>query len=223
MPIYFHETIDANIAREKTLAYLEKVGRSAENLKAMRDAPMRNVGKWVVNWTTGRWIEVVGLWEMSSWDWFVEHFTKTDLMLDHPEGQEMYRSGGFDRLLQPTETTPTLDQILDQGLRAPFVLQETIGLRGGVAPQYLERLTAAGRRIDAADRNVRLHGAYKVLLRDDGEVVVHWAFADLRAFAEAVEDTAGFPALAAWREEARALEQSYIAKLLEPTDWSALH
>ena len=28
VPIYFHETIDASIVREKTLAYLEKVGRA---------------------------------------------------------------------------------------------------------------------------------------------------------------------------------------------------
>ncbi len=214
MPIYFHETIDTTIVREKALMYLDKVGRSAVGLAGNKEAPMRNVGKWVVNWTTGRWIEVVGLWEMSSWDWFVEHFTKTDLMLDHPEGHELYRSGGFDRLLQPTEATPGLDQIIEQGVRAPFIMQETLEVPPGTAPAYLDALTKAAGPIGGADRGMRLQGAYKVLLRDEAEVVVQWAFADLRAFAETVSQPHGFPQLQAWREEARGMERSYIAKLL---------
>lgn len=222
MAIYFHETIDTTIVREKALMYLDKVGRSAVGLADRPDAPMRNVGKWVVNWTTGRWIEVVGLWEMSSWDWFVEHFTKTDLMLDHPEGHELYRSGGFDRLLQPSEGTPTLDEIRAQGIRAPFVVQETIELSPGTAPRYLEALREASGPIGAADRGMRLQGSYTVLLRDEAEVLVQWAFSDLRSFSTVVSEPHGFAELEAWRARARQMERSYMAKLLEPTDWSAL-
>lgn len=222
MPIYFHETIDASIVREKTLAYLEKVGRAVTEHTNVPGSQMRNLGKWVVNWTTGRWIQVVGQWEMTSWDWFIEHFTKTNLMFDHPEGQEQYRSGGFDRLLKPWEGTPTLDQIADQGLRAPFVMQETIGVPSGSAPSYLASLRNAAQAINTAGRGMRLHGAYEVLLRDESEVLVQWAFADLTAFASAVGETRSFAPLAAWREEARATERSYIAALLEPTEWSAL-
>ena len=222
MPIYFHETIDTTIVREKAVMYLDKVGRSAAGLKHNKEAPMRNVGKWVVNWTTGRWIEVVGLWEMSSWDWFVEHFTKTDLMLDHPEGHEQYRSGGFDRLLQPSEYTPTLDEIVDQGQRAPFIMQETVELAPGGVAGYLEALGKAASGIGKADRGMRLQGAYRVMLRDDREVVVQWAFSDLRAFAAVAADPTSFGELEGWREQARELERSYIAKLLEPTGWSAL-
>jgi hypothetical protein len=87
---------------------------------------------------------------MTSWDWFIEHFTKTNLMFDHPEGQEQYRSGGFDRLLKPWEGTPTLDQITEQGLRAPFVLQETIGVPAGSAPGYLESLRTAAHAMPLA-------------------------------------------------------------------------
>jgi hypothetical protein len=78
------------------LAYLDKVGHAVTERVNVPGAQMRNLGKWVVNWTTGRWIQVVGQWEMTSWDWFIEHFTKTNLMFDHPEGQEQYRSGGFE-------------------------------------------------------------------------------------------------------------------------------
>ena len=163
---------------------------------------MRNLGKWVVNWTTGRWIQVVGQWEMTSWDWFIEHFTKTNLMFDHPEGQEQYRSGGFDRLLKPWEGTPTLDQIVEEGRRAPFVLQETVGVPAGSAPVYLESLRSAGAVIERAGRGMALHGAYEVLLRDESEVLVQWAFANLSSFTEAVGNTRGFHELAAWREEA---------------------
>jgi hypothetical protein len=222
VPIYFHETIDTTIVREKALMYLDKVGRSAVGLADNEKAPMRNVGKWVVNWTTGRWIEVVGLWEMSSWDWFIEHFTKTDLMLDHPEGHEQYRSGGFDRLLQPSEGTPTLREIQQQGLRAPFIMQETVEVAPGEAPKYLAALTKAADGIARSERGMRLQGAYKVLLRDEREIVTQWAFADLGAFSATASEPSGFRELQAWREEARDMERSYIAKLLEPTSWSAL-
>jgi hypothetical protein len=222
MPIYYHETIDASIVREKALAYLDKVGRAVTERTNVPGSQMRNLGKWVVNWTTGRWIQVVGQWEMTSWDWFIEHFTKTNLMFDHPEGQEQYRSGGFDRLLKPWEGTPTLDQIIEQGRRAPFVLQETIGVPAGSAPTYLEALRTAAVAIDEAERGMRLHGAYEVLLRDESEVLVQWAFADLSSFTQAVGDTRGFRQLAAWREQARPTEKSYIAALLEPTEWSPL-
>jgi hypothetical protein len=223
MPIYYHETIDASIVREKALAYLDKVGRAVTERTNVPGSQMRNLGKWVVNWTTGRWIQVVGQWEMTSWDWFIEHFTKTNLMFDHPEGQEQYRSGGFDRLLKPWEGTPTLDQIVAEGRRAPFVLQETIGMPAGSAPTYLESLRSAGAAIGRAGRGMALHGAYEVLLRDESEVLVQWAFADLSSFTEAIGNTRGFLELAAWREQARVTERTYIAALLEPTEWSPLH
>lgn len=222
MAIYYHETIDASIVREKALAYLDKVGRAVTERTNVPGSQMRNLGKWVVNWTTGRWIQVVGQWEMTSWDWFIEHFTKTNLMFDHPEGQEQYRSGGFDRLLKPWEGTPTLDQIIEQQRRAPFVLQETIGVPAGSATTYLESLRKAAAAIDGAGRGMRLHGAYEVLMRDESEVLAQWAFADLSSFTEAVGNTRGFRELSEWREQARATEKSYIAALLEPTEWSAL-
>jgi hypothetical protein len=222
MPIYYHETIDASIVREKALAYLDKVGRAVTERTNVPGSQMRNLGKWVVNWTTGRWIQVVGQWEMTSWDWFIEHFTKTNLMFDHPEGQEQYRSGGFDRLLKPWEGTPTLDQIVQEGRRAPFVLQETISVPAGSAPAYLESLRSAAPAIGGSGRGMQLHGAYEVLLRDESEVLVQWAFADLSSFTGAIGDTRGFSELAAWREQARATERTYVAALLEPTEWSPL-
>jgi hypothetical protein len=111
---------------------------------------------------------------------------------------------------------------VEQGLRAPFIMQETIELAPGGAPGYLEALGKAASGIGKADRGMRLQGAYRVLLRDDREVVVQWAFADLRAFADISSEPTGFGDLQAWREQAREQERSYIAKLLEPANWSAL-
>jgi hypothetical protein len=222
MPVYFHETVDTTIVREKAMYYLDKIGRVVETFTNLPGSQMRNVAKWAVNWTTGRWIQVIGLWEMENWDWYVEHFTKTDLMFDHPEGHEQYRSGGFDRLLVPWEGTPSLDQITEQGIRAPFVLQETVQVPAGSAPEYLASLTEAAKPIGAAKRGVRLHGAYEVLLRDSSEVLVQWAFDDIRSFVEVQGNVAGFGELVSWRKQAREIERSYIAALLEPTDWSAL-
>lgn len=220
MPVYYHETIDPTPVREKEVEYLRTLGEVVTTLVNTPRSEMRCLANWLVVWCTGRWPGIVGQWEMASWDWFVDHFGSYSLEVDHPEGFEQYRSGGFDRLLLPAEGTPTLDEIVDGDLRAPFVLQETVGLRPGGAPEYLEALSEAACEITGAGRGMRLHGAYTVMLRNDSEVLVQWALDDLRAFTAA--GTLEIPPLNDWRRTAAGMERSHTGVLLRPTDWSPL-
>ena len=125
-PVYYHETIDVTPVREKEVEYLRTLGEVVTKIVNTPASEMRNYGKWVLVWATGRWPQVVGQWEMASWDWFAKHFEVFSLEVDHPEGFEQYRSGGFDRLLVPYEGTPSLDEVVEHGVRAPYVLQETV-------------------------------------------------------------------------------------------------
>ena len=220
MPVYYHETIDATPVREKEVEYLRTMGDVVTKITNTPASEMRCVANWLLVWCTGRWPQIVGQWEIANWEWFVNHFSSYDLEVDHPGGFEQYRSGGFDRLLVPYEGTPTLDDIASGGVRAPFVLQETVQVGSGQGPAYLEALVEAAEAIRQTGRGLRLHGAYTVLLRNDSELLVQWALDDLHAFAAMVEDPA--PALVAWRNRAAELERSHVGVLLKPTSWSPL-
>jgi hypothetical protein len=222
-PVYYHETIVPSSVREKEVEYLETMGDIVTNRVNQSGSAMRSVANWVTIWATGRWPEIIGLWEMADWSWFVEHFSDFDLLVDHPAGFEQYRSGGFDRLLVPFDGTPTLDEISSERIRAPFILQETVQLAPGQATEYLEKLFNACAELRDRDSSIRLHGAYTVLLRDRSEVLVQWALKDLEAFVSVeARNAEEYPALARWRIEARQLERSHVGVLLKPTGWSSL-
>src|SRR5262249_19003309 len=97
-PVYYHETIDVSSIREKEVEYLKVLGDVVTQIVNTPGSDMRNYAKWVLIWATGRWPQVIGQWEMTSWDWFSQHFEVFSLEVDHPAGYEQYRSGGFDRL-----------------------------------------------------------------------------------------------------------------------------
>jgi hypothetical protein len=221
-PVYYHETIDVSSVREKEVEYLKVLGDVVTNIVNTPGSDMRNYAKWVLIWATGRWPQVVGQWEMSSWDWFAQHFEVFSLEVDHPEGFEQFRSGGFDRLLVPAEGTPALDDVVNHHVRAPYVLQETVTTRVGAASEYLAALQRAGARVADDDRGVRLHGSYTVMLRNDSEVLVQWAIESVQTFTATMAEPSRFPALTEWRRDAAAMELSHTGVLLKPTSWSAL-
>lgn len=221
-PVYYHETIDVSSVREKEVEYLKVLGDVVTQIVNTPGSDMRNYAKWVLVWATGRWPQVVGQWEMTSWDWFAQHFEVFSLEVDHPAGYEQYRSGGFDRLLVPWEGTPALDAVADQHVRAPYVLQEIVTTKVGAAPEYLASLQRAGERIADDDTGVRLHGSYTVMLRNDSEVLVQWAVDSVQTFTATMAEPARFAALTEWRRDAASLELTHTGVLLKPTSWSPL-
>jgi hypothetical protein len=221
-PVYYHETIDVTSVREKEVEYLRVLGKVVTELVNTPASDMRNYAKWVLIWATGRWPMVVGQWEMRSWEWFATHFESFSLEVDHPEGYEQYRSGGFDRLLVPHDGTPALDDVVANGVRAPYVLQETITTDIGQSRSYLDALARAADRVAADGKGVRLHGAYNVMLRNDSEVLVQWAIDSVKTFTETMTSSESFPGLAEWRRDAAALERTHTGVLLKPTSWSPL-
>src|SRR5207302_5098237 len=115
-----------------------------------------------------------------------------------------------------------LDHVVTRGLRAPYVLQETVTTDVGRSHQYLDALADAGTRVAADGAGIRLHGCYNVMLRNDSEVLVQWALDDVATFTATLHSPEAFPALSAWRREAAELERSHTGVLLKPTSWSPL-
>jgi hypothetical protein len=221
MPVYYHETIDPVRQPDKQYEYLDHMEKVIARTNA-EGSPMRNVANWVTVWATGQWPEVVGLWEMESWDWFAEHFNANRLFREIPQEFYAFRTGGFDRVLIPSRICPTLDQIVANGVRAPVVLQEIVHVAPGTCNDYLEALGDAGHAIGAKERGVRLFGAYQVALRNRSEVLNLWAFDDFDTYVRTEREPSADPELAAWREGAASYELDHVGKLMCPTEWSAL-
>ena len=222
MPVYYHETIDPVRQPEKQFEYLAQMEKVIGRINGS-GSPMRNIAKWVTIWATGQWPEVVGFWEMADWQWFADYFNANRLFRDIPQDFYQYRTGGFDRVLIPASYCPTLDEVVERGLRAPVVLQEIVHVAPGRSDAYLGALGDAGQAIAAKDRGVRLFGAYLVALRNRTEVLNLWAFDDFDAYIRTEQDPSADPELARWRDQAYEYELDHLGKLLCPMEFSALH
>lgn len=196
--LYLHETID--IIGTGQEAYLGSVGERARHSES--EGISRLVGTWKVIGSTHRWPRVVNLWEMDGWQHWAAVLErqflpdKVDRALAPWWARTAeWRSGGFDRILEPAPYSPTRRQLADGGLRAWVCAQTTFQLHPGRAAQFLAAYASSPRPALEA-LGLTLLGAYSAAMRSD-EAVVIWAAPDFRALCAAEEADA--PALATWR------------------------
>jgi hypothetical protein len=181
--LYLHETID--IVGDGQDAYLETVARRATHSE--KEGISRLVGCWRVVGSTNRWPRVVNLWEMDSW----AHWGRTLERQFLPERRDpslapwwaqaaQWRSGGFDRILEPVPRCPTRAELVAAGISAWVCEQTILRARPGAADELLN--SAMANVAPALNRRaIRLFGAYTVPMRSD-ELLLLWAaptFADL--------------------------------------------
>lgn len=179
--LYLHETID--IIGDGQQAYLESVGERA--VHSEREGLSRLVGTWRVIGSTNRWPRVVNLWEMDGWHQWAETLERQFL----PEKRDphlapwwsnatQWRSGGFDRILEPTAYAPTREELSLRRLRAWVCVQSIVRLSRGQRGVYLD---AVGNRLRPLleARGLTLMGSYSVPMRSDDAIVL-WAAPDFR-------------------------------------------
>jgi hypothetical protein len=142
-------------------------------------------GVWGTVGSTGRWPEVVNMWELDGWDGLAANF---DHELSHPTMQDpslaewwgvaaTLRRGGFDRILEPAAWAPPIEELTAAGAGAAFYAQEIISVGPGSSPELLAAIDAIGRPA-AASLGVDLLGGFRVAMADDRECVAIWTFPD---------------------------------------------
>jgi hypothetical protein len=222
--IYLHETIDPVRAPGAHTRYLDELGKIVRTEgNAEGSAGGQCIANWVPIFLTGQWPQIVGFWQMpGGWDGFAAHFDSHPELFHEPLDRWYgERSGGFDRVLVGSDFSPTLDDIVVGGLRAPVVLHETVRLRPGAAPEYVGRLGEL--KATLADQpGIDLFGAYTVAFRNDSEVIVVWAFPDVAALTRTRSVPEEFPELTAWAKVSAGLELANTGVVLRATEWSAL-
>jgi hypothetical protein len=91
-----------------------------------------------------------------------------------------FRSGGFDRILEPAPWSPTRDETIERRVQGLAVIQEIATVKPGRADKYLDAVASRWRTI-AADRGLTVIGAYRTAMRDT-EAVILWNVADFETY-----------------------------------------
>ena len=174
--LYLHEIIDiVGTGQEK---YMQTVIERAAHSQG--EGISRLVGCWKVIGSTNRWPRVVNLWEMDGWSHWAQTLERQFL----PEKKDAtlapwwakateWRSGGFDRILEPAADAPTRAQLVESGLRAWVCIHTIARARRGKSDEYLDRVGADQRPL-LEKEGLTLFGAYRAPMRSD-ETVVIWA------------------------------------------------
>src|SRR5260221_3104777 len=179
--LYLHEIID--IVGTGQAAYLASVGERARHSE--REGLSRLVGTWEVIGSSVRWPRVVNLWEMDGWEQWAETLerqflpNKTDPQLAPWWAKATeWRSGGFDRILEPTHYSPTREVLRASDLKAWVCVHTLVRLYPGRRDAYLKAVGETLKGVLEA-RGLVLMGAYSAPMRTD-EAVLIWAAPDFQ-------------------------------------------
>jgi hypothetical protein len=165
-------------------------------------------GVWATVGSTGRWPEVVNVWELAGWDGLVANFehefaggrTQDPSLAEWWSVAAGLRRGGTDRVLLPAEWSPTIDELCADGVRGELYAHELVSLPPGRAGEFLSLLAHEG--LDAyEERDWSLVGAWSAAMRSETESIVVWAIPSWHVWAEFEQAALADYRLLGWRDQ----------------------
>jgi hypothetical protein len=171
---------------------------------------------WAVLGSTGRWPEVVNIWEHESWDGLAASFAVETVGrgAQDPKLEKWwakaaeFRRGGVDRILEPAPWTRTTSELTAAGVTGECYAHELVRVRPGTAADFLDRVRAHAIPL-AARYGWELAGAWKRAMVDDDECIVLWAIPTWQEWARFENAHTVDPAVRTWRADARELVRSW--------------
>jgi hypothetical protein len=127
---------------------------------------------------------------------------------------QKYRSGGFDRLMQATPTSPDVDELGARGVVGHEVFRhEIVGVKPGESRDYLDRVEGEWAPY-LKTLGIELVGAYRTLLRDDSEAILVWSCPNWENWAEAEKEIDMGGKGRAWREATRPIVTNFRTDIM---------
>ncbi|HEX6238828.1 MAG TPA: hypothetical protein VFZ68_16635 [Acidimicrobiales bacterium] len=177
--IYIHELIE--IAGLNRARYVQHMTANWSPT-AQEDRGQLCYGVWPVVGSTGRWPQVVNLWEMNGWDGLAAGFgletggrgaydPKLERWWAH--AAEM-RRGGVDRIVVPAPWARTIEELCADGVRGECYAHDLVRVRPGAAAELLERVRDRGQAL-AGEHGWVLAGAFRTAMANDDECILVWA------------------------------------------------
>jgi hypothetical protein len=225
-PVYIHEFIDI-IGHNRGRYMHHMTANWCPVARAERNQLC--LGVWATLGSTGRWPEVVNMWELDGWDGLAANFAhETGGGKDQdPSLAEWWataaslRRGGVDRIVVPEPWTRPVTQLVADGVRGELYAPELVTVPVGTIGEYLDALASEGRAAVEA-LGLQAVGAYKVAMVNDSEAVVIWAIPDWATWTQFEQAWSAEGPLAAWRKTTLGLRADWRRILLVDSPLSPL-
>lgn len=197
--VYIHEFID--IIAQNRANYMYHMTANYSPI-AQEERGQLCYGVWGVVGSTGRWPQVINIWEEDGFDGMARSFahetgnaTMQDPKLAKWWAQAAtYRSGGFDRLLVPAPWMRTIGKLTADGVTGEAHVHVQVQLTPGRAPEYLAALEKTSATM--TDRfGWQLVGAWRTAMVGESECILHWVIPTWQAWADFENAVTADPAL----------------------------
>lgn len=205
--VYIHEFID--VIGQNRARYMHHMTANWSPI-AQLERNQKCFGVWGTVGSTGRWPEVVNLWEEDGWSGLARNFAHET---KHPGMQDpslaawwkvaaALRRGGVDQILLPAPWSPTIDELCRAGVRGDFYVHEVVKVAPGRDVAFLEDVRERAMTAHEA-LGLRLVGAFRQAMAHDAKCLLLWAVPTHREWAAFEEAVQGDGELGRWRRHAR--------------------
>jgi hypothetical protein len=200
--IYIHELID--IRGHHRADYMHHMAANWSPL-AQETRGQLCFGVWATLGSTGRWPQVVNMWEEQGFAGLAASFEAEAV---GPGAQDPalakwwakaadLRTGGFDRIMRPAPWTRTIEELCAAGVRGACYAHELIGVRPGASWDLLEM--AREHAVPGyGTYGLELVGAWATAMVADDECLLLWAIPTWQQWAELEEAHTADDGLRSW-------------------------
>jgi len=216
--VYIHEFID--IIGHNRADYMHHMTANWSP-EAQEQRQQLCYGVWAVLGSTGRWPEVVNIWEHDGWDGLADSFAVEAVGkgAQDPTLEAWWakaadlRRGGLDRILEPAPWTRPITELCAAGVRGECYAHELVVVRNGAAEEFLERVRGEAVALGAR-YGWDLAGAWKTAMVDDDECILLWAIPTWAQWAAFEKAQTSDVEVRAWRMGVRDIVESWQRMVL---------
>jgi hypothetical protein len=201
---YIHELID--VVGHNRARYMHHMTANWVPV-ALSERSQRCFGVWATVGSTGRWPEVVNMWELDGWDGLVRNFevefaggqTQDASLAEWWSVAASLRRGGVDRIVVPEPGTRGIDELVADGVRGEVYVHELVTVPPGTAGEVLEAF--ASEAVAPIEGLGLTHvGTFRVAMVNESECLLVWAAPSWTAWAAYEQAWAAGGALEPWRK-----------------------
>jgi hypothetical protein len=179
--VYIHEYID--ITKHGRAKYMHHMTANWSPLAQEQRAQLC-YGVWGTVGSTGRWPQVVNLWQEDGWDGLTSSFAHelADPSLQDPALAKWWataadlRSGGVDRILVPHPDTDTIEELCAASRSYCAYAHEMVTVEPGGAAGFLDVAVKGAHA--GPNSGWTLLGAFRTAMHHDEEALLLWGIPD---------------------------------------------
>jgi hypothetical protein len=192
--VYIHEFI--HITKQSRARYMHHMAANWSPI-AQDQRHQLCYGVLGVVGSTGRWPQVVNIWEEDGFTGLASSFRAEfgSATLQDPALAKWWaaaaelRSGGFDRLIVPHPDTRTIEEHCEAGTTGETYAHEIVTVRPGTARQFLDTALKDAEKTSSA-HGWQLAGAWHTAMRSDDEAILLWAIPTWEQWAAVEQEAA---------------------------------